>query len=111
VLLALAALTYLLQVNQGALLDLSLQGLHIEQTQRDGQLGILAARWDHLLSCERVCSIAVAKYKMIHPDLTSALWLKVRLPVSMPALPRHAAVHVGALSWLEEAATTVRKSL
>jgi hypothetical protein len=111
ILLALAALMYMLQVNEGALAALTLQDLHGKEAQTNGQLAHLVAIWDQERSCDRVCTIAVAKYGMVHPDLTSALWLKVHVPPALPTLPKHQPVHTGAFVWLEKAATTVRKSL
>ena len=110
-LIAIAALMYMLQVNQSSLSDFRLQSLQNEQTQKAGEYAQYAAALDRLTSCQHVCSVALNKLHMDHPNLTSALWINVQLPVEYPRLPKQPAVQTGPLSWLQDAATAVRNSL
>ena len=102
---------YMLQVNQGQMLDFQLSALEAQQTQLNGAYAQDAARMDSLVSCERVCAIAAQRLHMDHPNLTSALWITVELPPSIPLVPQRPVFHTGPLSWIENALDTIGKSL
>lgn len=108
---ALAALMYMFQVNGAAMLDYRLQSLVEAQARASGQYAQAAAEMDRLSSCSRVCAIATRRFRMDQPVLTSALWLTVRLPSSLPVLPKEPAVRTGSLVWLRQAERAIGDSL
>jgi hypothetical protein len=111
VLLAVAGLMYMLQVNQTDNLNFTLSQLQTEQSLSSSKYANDVAQLDKRTSCERICTIAATRLNMVHADLTRSIWLTVRLPAAAPHLARMQPIPTGPLPWLESAAQAVRDSL
>lgn len=111
ILLALSALMYMLQVNEGQLLDLRLQSAQSQQAQQNGIYAQLAVQMDKILSCNHICPMARNKLDMARPGLRDQIGISVRIPRSLPRLPRQPVIHTGALWWMDQALKAVEGSL
>lgn len=111
VLLCVSLLVYLLQVNQASWLQFNLTQASVTQSRLNAVNAHLLVQKDALLAESRIDSIATTKLHMEHPSLSTAIWLHVRIPPTVPAAPHQPAIQSSPLSWMENAITTVGDSL
>jgi cell division protein FtsL len=111
ILMSLAVLMYLLQVNHGAWIDFQLGKASGEETLLNARIAQLLVEKDRLLAASRIDTLATSKLHMRQPSLNSALWLRVRLPARFPTAKHEPSLQTGPLVWLRHAATVVRDSL
>lgn len=111
VLLSLAVLIYLFQVNKASWLEFNLNQTTIQQTKLNAITAHLLVQKDALLAESRIDAVASSKLHMRHPSLNSALWLKVSVPATVPRIPPSRRVSTGPLDWMRHAVQTIRESL
>ena len=110
-LLAVSGLVYMLQVNEADSLNFTLSQLQYQQMLNSGRYATLAAEYDSLTSCQRVCTEATAKLGMTHADLTQALWITVQLPRHTLRIPTEPTYQTGPKTWIQSAWAALKDSL
>lgn len=111
VLVSLAALLYLLQVNQGSWIEFNLQQEAGVQTGLNAVNALRLVQKDKLVAAARIDSVATTQLHMVHPSLSAALWLRVQVPATAPTMPREPTVPTGPLTWIQQAARALQESL
>ncbi|GEM_PF-4018071 len=111
VLISVAALTYLLQVNEASWLQFDLNNASVQQSQLNATNALLLVQKDRLLAEQRIDTIATTKLKMQHPSLDTALWLQVTIRQRPPTVPREPVVRTGPLVWMRHAVSVIENSL
>jgi cell division protein FtsL len=111
VLMSMAVLMYLLQVNQGAWIDFRLEQAGSQATQLNARLAQLLAERDRLMAASRIDTVAATRLHMQQPSLNSAVWLTVRLPRDIPTPSHEPQVRTGPLEWLRRAIVEIRDNL
>lgn len=103
VMVSIALLMYLFQVNQGAWIDFRLSEAKASLTQENAVMAGALVRKDDLFSASRVDTIAITHLHMKRSSLKSALWLTVELPKTVPHPAQEPIVKTGPLPWLRHA--------
>lgn len=113
---ALAALLYMAQASQITVQQINIAVLRDSRQQLVAQNADLRSRADALQSLQRVQNIAITRFHMATPDITTAIWIRPRTvrvsPLPLPGGDVAAAERASSpLTWIEHTLTVIHDSL